>query len=67
MGFSICRVDKNPHTGRVTYFEVQAAYSKDDLDVVVAFRSGFVGPNDKLVLIGPDEITPLHRPTELAN
>ena len=51
----------------MTYFEIQAAYSKDDLDVVVAFRSGFVGPNDELVLIGPDEVTPLHRPTELTN
>lgn len=67
MSFSICRVDENPYTGKVTYLEVQAAYSKGDLNIAAAFKSGFVGPNDELVLIGPDsEITPLHRP-ELTN
>jgi len=69
MIFSICRVDEDPQTGEVTYFEVQAAYSKNGLDIRRAFlENGFVGPDDELVLIGPDsEITPLHRPTELTN
>ena len=51
--FEICRVDTNPH-GEATYFFIQGAYRKRDLKVADAWASGFVGPNDKLVLFGPD-------------
>ena len=52
--WSICRIDRNPYTDEIDYFEVQAAYRKSDLDMAEAQGSGFVGPDDKLVIIGPD-------------
>lgn len=52
--WSIARVDTDPWTGKVTYFEVCAATRKRDLDWDYARQSGFVGPDDKLVVIGPD-------------
>jgi hypothetical protein len=54
--WSICRVDTHPITNKPMYFEVHAAYRKRDLDTLeeVRKKSGFVGPDDKLVIIGPD-------------
>ncbi len=52
--WTICRVDVDPHTLEVSHFEIQAAYRKRDLDMKVAEKSGFVGPDDDLILIGPD-------------
>jgi hypothetical protein len=50
----IARVDANPYTQETTYFEVQAAYRKRDLDPQYARKSGFVGPSDELVVISPN-------------
>lgn len=52
--WSICRVDTDAYTNKVSYFEIQAAYRKRDLDIEKARQSGFVGPNDKLVIVTPD-------------
>jgi hypothetical protein len=51
--WTICRVDENTYTNEVSYFEVQAAYRKRDLDIERARQSGFVGPDDQLVIISP--------------
>jgi hypothetical protein len=51
--WTIARVDENPYTGEVTYFEVQSAYRKATLSIRVACESGFVGPDDELVIISP--------------
>ena len=51
--WTINRIDENP-MGKTTYFEIQAAYRKCDLDLEQARKSGFVGPDDELVVIGPD-------------
>lgn len=61
----VCRVDENEFTGKVDYFEVQAAYRKQDLDITGAFASGFVGPDDELVLITPiGKVQEIERPAE---
>jgi len=50
--WSICRVDKyNDRPARL--FEVQAVYKKADLDIEKARKSGFVGPDDELVILSP--------------
>ena len=55
--WSICRVDhepgQDPDIGTYSLFEVQAAYRKSDLDIAAARQSGFVGPDDELVIVSP--------------
>jgi hypothetical protein len=51
--WSICRVDQDPFTNKISYFEVQAAYRKADLEAEAARRSGFVSLDDELVIVSP--------------
>ena len=43
----IARVDRDG------LFEIQSAYRRADLDVELAHQSGFVAPDDALIIVSP--------------
>jgi len=55
--WSICRVDNQYPTeadpSTFSLFGVQWGHRKCDLDITAARESGFVGPDDELVIVSP--------------
>ena len=56
--WKLLRVDRLSRYERTTvmtdFFVLQSAYRKRDLDIDAARNSGFVGPQDEVILVNPD-------------